>query len=297
MLCHASASEHVMMDNDPLVSCIITTFNRPQALVNAIESVLVQSYQHFEIIVVDDNSTHAYDAVHARYQQHDKIQFVANPRNLGISASRNLGISMAKGNYLAFVDDDDRWLPTKLASQLQFLQDNPAYLACSTCHIDSQRQIRIDRGKRHITLETMLGENILGSPSKIMLRRSALHKAKFNEQTNHAEDWDFYLQLLHHGDIYVLPEALVIYNTQVFGRLTTGFAALSLEQIQQKAAMTYANRSLIGEKNFKTRMAHYYFDSFLQRKNKGKYFQQAVREVGFFLALRIMLKVIRRSVW
>ena len=100
----------------PTVSVIIPTFNRSQLVINAIRSVLCQTYQDYEIIVVDDGSTD--DTPEALKPYMDRIRYV-HQRNLGASAARNRGVQLARGKWISILDSDDVWLPTKLEAQLK----------------------------------------------------------------------------------------------------------------------------------------------------------------------------------
>ena len=100
----------------PTVSVIIPTFNRSKLVVNAIRSVLCQTYRDYEIIVVDDGSTD--DTAEALTPYMDRIQYVYQA-NLGASAAQNRGIQLARGKWIAIQNSDDLWLPTKLEAQLK----------------------------------------------------------------------------------------------------------------------------------------------------------------------------------
>lgn len=103
---------------DPLVSVIIPVFNRAQTVAGAIESCLVQTYAHIEVILVDDGSVDDIEGAVHPFAGTDKIRLVRHERNLGVSAARNTGVRDAKGMYVAFLDSDDAWLPTKLERQV-----------------------------------------------------------------------------------------------------------------------------------------------------------------------------------
>jgi len=100
----------------PTVSVIVPTFNRSKLVVNAIQSVLCQTYQDYEIIVVDDGSTD--DTEEALRPYMDRIRYVYQP-NLGASAAQNRGVQLARGKWISILASDDLWLPTKLEAQLK----------------------------------------------------------------------------------------------------------------------------------------------------------------------------------
>ena len=107
----------------PRVSVIIPTYNRADLLGEAIDSVLAQSYQDFEMIVADDGSTDETAMVASKYG--DKVRFLALPHRGQPAAPRNAGIAAATGEYISFLDSDDLYLPDKLALQVPALDENP----------------------------------------------------------------------------------------------------------------------------------------------------------------------------
>ena len=117
------------MTGQPLVSAIIIFWNEARFLEAAIASVLAQTYSHWELLLVDDGSTDQSLAIAQRYaaQYPGQIRYLTHPEqaNLGMSASRNLGIRDAQGTYIAYLDGDDVWLPTKLERQVALLAAHP----------------------------------------------------------------------------------------------------------------------------------------------------------------------------
>ncbi len=112
----------------PKVSVVIPTCNRPDLLSQAIQSVLMQTFQDFEIIVVDDGTESVAQAVESF--KDSRIRYIKNIGVHGGGAARNLGIKEAKGDFIAFLDDDDEWLPEKLSIQMQRMVDTPSEVGC-----------------------------------------------------------------------------------------------------------------------------------------------------------------------
>jgi len=110
------------MENRSLVSVIIPVYNGKRYLAEAIESVLAQTYQPIEVIVIDDGSTDGSDRVVKRFSP--LVQYFYQP-NSGLGAARNSGVDLAKGDYLAFLDADDIWIKDKLMLQMAAFQGNP----------------------------------------------------------------------------------------------------------------------------------------------------------------------------
>lgn len=117
------------MNNKPLVSAIAIFLNEEDFLTEAIESVLAQTYSNWELLLIDDGSTDGSMAIAQEYaaQYPDKIRYLTHPnrQNLGMSASRNLGNSQAKGKYISPIDGDDVWMPKKLEQQVAILEAYP----------------------------------------------------------------------------------------------------------------------------------------------------------------------------
>lgn len=123
------------MSSKPLVSSIIIFLNAEKFIEEAIFSVFAQTYDHWELLLVDDGSSDGSSAIAQRYaeQYPDKVRYLEHDGHLnrGMSASRNLGISNAKGEYIAFLDSDDIWLPAKLERQVAILNSQPqAAMVC-----------------------------------------------------------------------------------------------------------------------------------------------------------------------
>ncbi len=113
----------------PKVSVIIPVYNHAHRINSAINSVLIQTFQDYEMIVVNDGST---DNLIEVLQQFESIKFLSHETNLGRAAARNTGVLAARGKYIAFLDADDRWSSTKLAQQVSFLEENKDVAICLT---------------------------------------------------------------------------------------------------------------------------------------------------------------------
>jgi glycosyltransferase involved in cell wall biosynthesis len=117
------------MTNKPLVSIITIFLNAETFIQEAIESAIAQTYDHWELLLIDDGSSDRSTEIAQHYSEKypEKIRYLehSDHQNLGMSAARNLGIHSAKGKYLSFLDADDLWLPNKLAQQVSILESQP----------------------------------------------------------------------------------------------------------------------------------------------------------------------------
>ncbi|KPJ78751.1 MAG: glycosyl transferase [Deltaproteobacteria bacterium SG8_13] len=196
----------------PLVSVIIPTYNRAGIVGEAVDSVLAQDYPDYELIVVDDGSTDATAEVLNRYG--DKIRTLRQ-KNRGVSAARNAGIRSASGEFFAFLDSDDLWLPSKLGLQVAFFDRHPDAVVCQTEEIWIRNGVRVNPRKRHRKPSGMIFEPSLQlclvSPSAVMIRRSLFDQVGlFDESLPACEDYDLWLRVSCRYPVYRLSTALVV---------------------------------------------------------------------------------------
>jgi len=195
----------------PLVSVIIPTYNRAWILLEAVESVLSQTYENYELIVVDDGST---DNTRLLLKSFQDI-CVVSQENRGVSAARNRGIEAAVGDYLAFLDSDDLWLPEKLDSQMEFFKTHPKAMICQTQEIWIRNGKRINPKERHRKASGMFFERSLElclvSPSAVVIKRDLLKDVgRFDEDLPACEDYDLWLRIGAQYPVFLVDKALVI---------------------------------------------------------------------------------------
>ena len=189
------------MVKNPTVSVIIPTYNRANLMKEAIKSVLKQTYQDFEIIVIDDGSTANIEETVKGFNNF-KIRYICHTNNQGVSAARNTGIRVSRGKYIALLDSDDEWLPEKLDKQIKILQDGSPKLGVvysDLLYIDengkSMNKLR-NRKKEGYIYEDLLGENYVGPPSTLLVRKECFHKVGlFDDLVDTMEDWDMSIRI------------------------------------------------------------------------------------------------------
>jgi glycosyltransferase involved in cell wall biosynthesis len=196
----------------PQVSVIIPTFNRGWILKEAIDSVLTQDYKDFELIVVDDGSTDNTSEILASYGIDIRVLF---QENKGVSATRNRGITEASGEYIAFLDSDDLWLPQKLSTQIKFFNQTPDALICQTEEVWIRKGKRVNPKIRHKKPSGMIFEPSLElclvSPSAVMIRRVLFDRVgEFDVTLPACEDYDLWLRISCRFPVYLIDTPLII---------------------------------------------------------------------------------------
>lgn len=198
-----------MKKRDEKVSVIIPTYNRAWILKRAIDSVLMQDYSNFELIVVDDGSTDDSQEVIKKYGEKIVNIYQANG---GVSSARNTGIKKSSGSLIAFLDSDDCWMKGKLQAQVDFFRENKNSVICQTEEIWIRDGKRVNPMKKHrkksgdIFLESL--KLCLISPSAVMLRKTLLDEVgMFDEDLPSCEDYDLWLRILlnYPADLITTP--------------------------------------------------------------------------------------------
>lgn len=199
----------------PLVSVIIPTYNRADLVVEAVRSVLSQTYERIEIIVVDDGSTDSTGEMLSEYE--DKIKYIYQERSER-SKARNEGVRRAEGDYIAFLDSDDIWLPLKVEKQVQVLNERPdvglVYTGVQFIDLNGHpddRKLCWDVPVRGEFYEDLMTHNVItGSLSGIMVRQECLDKVGlFDESMNICEDLDLYRRIARYYGFHKIDLPLV----------------------------------------------------------------------------------------
>lgn len=196
----------------PLVSAVIPTFNRAWCVTEAVASVTAQTYPSMEIIVVDDGSTDRTRQVLEPYM--DRITLL-HQKNKGVSAARNLGIRESTGDFVAFLDSDDRWTPDKITCQMDFFLNHPSAVICQTEEIWIRNGKRVNPKFKHKKPSGMIFEPSLElclvSPSAVMMQRIFFEmKGYFDETLPACEDYDLWLRTATDMPIYLVDHPCTI---------------------------------------------------------------------------------------
>ena len=196
----------------PQVTVILPTWNRAKWLKQSVESVLSQTFQDFELIVVDDASTDSTGKILESYS--GKIRTILLPENLGVSAARNTAIVQSDSKWIAFLDSDDYWHAEKLEKQIKQTRLCPEYQIHFTDEIWIRNGIRVNPKNKHRKREGWIFKPSLAlclmAPSTVMLRRELLERhGMFDEALPVCEDYDLWLRLTAYHPVALLNEKLM----------------------------------------------------------------------------------------
>lgn len=195
-----------------MISVVLPTFNREVYLSRAIESVLTQTYRDFELIIIDDGSTDKTRSLVESYQ--DERMSYLYQENQGISLARNLGIEKAKGEWVAFLDSDDEWLPKKLEKQNYFSQNHSHIQIIHGDEIWIRNGVRVNPMKKHQKSGGWIFEKCLKlcliSPSAVMIKKELFSKVGvFDPEMTVCEDYDLWLRITSKFEVGYIDDLLL----------------------------------------------------------------------------------------
>lgn len=210
-------------NHKPIISVVMASYNGEKYLKSAVESILSQSFRDFEFLIVNDGSTDSTGEVLRRFaQQDDRIKIIDNVENIGLTKSLNKAMAIARGDYIARMDDDDISLPHRFQKQLEFMEKNPSFVLCGcmTIVID-ERGEEISRKKIAIEYQDI--------KKKLLFNNQFMHSALFfrkdevrprpnqtrsdlvlyDESFERAQDYELVLRIAGKYQVANIPEYLL----------------------------------------------------------------------------------------
>lgn len=208
-----------------VVSVIVPAYNESDSIADAIDSVLDQTYPGIELIVVDDCSTDDTPEVVRGYDD-ERLTYIRQGTNRGAAAARNTGIRQAEGEYIAFLDSDDIWHPTKVEKQVSCLRSRSDEWIAVYCDAEYETGSTIDvllrkyiypndqnrgiEGSEELVHKLLAGDAIVGAGSTLLAKAEYVEEiGGFDEEFVRHQDWEFLIRLLAHGKCAYVDEKLV----------------------------------------------------------------------------------------
>jgi glycosyltransferase involved in cell wall biosynthesis len=210
-------------EDPPLVSVVVLTYNRARLLPETVHAILAQSYRNLELIIVDNLSSDSTPDYVAGLTD-SRVRCYRNPNHGVLAVNRNFGIRQARGKYIAFCDDDDVWLPTKLERQVSVLENSSRVALCFTNTLavrDSSDtgQLVFSHPFGNSTLNSLIWRNFIGN-SSVMVRKAVLDRVGLLDEDpalTPYDDYHMWLRVAHSGEIHGIDEPLVRYRVHGAG--------------------------------------------------------------------------------
>lgn len=212
--------------NNPLVSVIIPTYKRPDMIARAVESVLNQTYNSIEIIVVDDNDPSfperkATEEVMSKFETNPRVTYIQHERNKNGSAARNTGWRQAKGKYITYLDDDDEISPRKIQAQVECLEAlDQSWGACYTAYHTLMKDGSIQKSATNqsgdVYLRALMRTFYMGSGSNVLLRKKVVDEINgYDEDFKRNQDIEFMARAFEKYKVAYVPEDLLTVHWEV----------------------------------------------------------------------------------
>ena len=201
----------------PMVTVVIPTYNRKSLVCEALDSVLSQTYTDFEVIIVDDGSTDNTACMLSEYD--DPRLYLIRQENQGQGPARNAGILAAKGNYIAFLDSDDLWIPVKLKAQVAFFDkyEKLEWVYSDAYAFDGETKEKLyifsQKGRQYegyIAHQLFMNDFI--ATSTVMVKRHVFEEIGLFKHITKAQDWEMWLRIAARHHIRKVPHALTEYR-------------------------------------------------------------------------------------
>ena len=294
------------MNYTPLVTAIITTHNRNDLVGRAIESVLHQTYKNLECIVVDDASIVSAEAVCRKYS----VEFIYIPKAecKGGNHARNVGIKAAKGEYIAFLDDDDYWLPTKIEKQVALIIEKQCALVYSNAKAEivqgnnvTYMEYSLDYTKRGDMHEKIFMSICCLNITILVEKQKLFEVGLFDEDVRFWQEYELTMRLAQVSLFYFVDEILAVYRVNVkdTGRLTNKYYEWrkAVDYIYDKHKKYYSQLSVFGK--YYARMT-FVQDAIERMRNAGLVFKRCIYLFLLntaFIPLRLILKFKRNMAY
>ncbi len=210
------------------ISVVLPTYNSAHLLDDAIQSVLSQTFNDFELIIVDNSSTDNTDEVVTKYLGDSRIIYHKNPQNIGLTGNWNKCLEMARGEYIKFICSDDKFHPQILEKFVPVLDQHPevSLVGCFKEEFGGKSYLynipfHYKQPGKKVILETIKNYNYLGEPTCVMFRKEAIKIVGEFKDYKWITDWEMWVRLLTIGDCFIVPERLCFTRNHP-GQLTKG---------------------------------------------------------------------------
>lgn len=278
------------------ISVVITTYNRPHFLKEALAGVHKQTLPLHEVIIIDDCSTEPYDEV---FPLIDSIQarYLKQKSGIGANAARNIGINEASGDVIAFLDDDDVWLPSYIETiHEEFL--NGADAVVSGFKQLGKEEVIVTNKDLRVSKTSLLRGNTYCGMSGFSAKRQLLLDNLFDESLNNGQDWDLYVRLFQQGVKFInIPRALFLYRFQNEDGIGAKVRKMKPKDIDKRLGSAYKHKTFLGDYWFKKRVCEQILFSLKHKNDKPRWIIQALKMAGFKATFVFFYNALKRKVF
>lgn len=292
-----------------MVSVIIPTYKRPLTLERAINSCLNQTYKNIEVIVIDDNNDgdeyrEETEKLMEKYAEDNKVIYIKHEKNMNGSAARNTGIKKSKGKYIAFLDDDDEFLPDKIKRQVERMESlDGTWGACYTGYRKEKNGVILEKGteKREGNLkkQALMRTLYISGGSNLLVRRNVVEEINgFDESFKRNQDLEFLVRILDKYKLaYVNSCSLIIHFDSRVANITPEYMKEIDELYLQSFKSEIEGMSIEDQNDFYTMKELDMFKLLLQKKRLIEAIKHIFdKKINIFLLFKYIVYLIKRAI-
>lgn len=276
-------------------SVVITTYNRPDFLKEALLGIRAQSYQPSEIIIIDDNSSSSYSEVLPLIREMS-ANYIRQPKSCGANRARNIGVSIATGDVVAFLDDDDIWLPDYLQSHFDLYVDGAKALVSGFKQLGNE-SVEVVNPDLAITKTSLQRGNTYCGMSGFSASKDILKEHPFDEELNNGQDWDMYVRLFQLNiDFRNIPNPIFLYRFQNEDGIGAKVRKMNPSEIDKRLGSAVKHREFLGEYWFNKRISEQILFSLKYKKRKLSWILKSIEMTGLGPTMMFFFRAVKRKI-
>lgn len=276
---------------DLTFSVVITTFNRPDELREALEGVYAQIIKPKEVIVVNDASSLPYNDVIAQFSSEPTFTHIFLETSSGANKARNIGVEKATGDIIAFLDDDDIWMPDYLLEHRQAYERGADAVVSGYQNLGEETQVFVQPADEVDAQILRTGNQYCGMSGFSMRRELAL-KERFDEELPNGQDWDMYVRLVLSGYKLVnIPRAIFYYRFQNMDGIGAKVAKMTPDEAVVRLRSAQKHRRFLGDEFYRRRIAAQLLVYLPLKKQKLRWIMKSIELAGLTITAQHLVNV------
>lgn len=276
------------------ISVVITTFNRPDFLQEALIGVSLQEFSAYEIVIIDDCSTKSYDEVFPLVEKLN-ARYLKQKSGVGANAARNIGIKESTGDIIAFLDDDDVWLPNYLkVIHEEYL--NGADAVVSGFKQLGKEEVVVINKDLDVTKTSLLRGNTYCGMSGFSAKRELLLANSFDEKLNNGQDWDMYVRLFEKKIKFKnVSKPVFLYRFQNEDGIGAKVRNMKPSEVDKRLGSAYKHQAFLGEYWLNKRISEQVLFSLKHKTNKLEWILLSAKLAGVKATVSFFYRAARRK--
>lgn len=277
------------------ISVVITTFNRPDFLQEALIGVSLQELSAYEIVIIDDCSTKSYDEVFPLAEKLN-ARYLKQKSGVGANAARNIGIKESTGDIIAFLDDDDVWLPNYLKVIHEKYLNGADAVVSGFKQLGKEEVVVINKDL-DVTKTSLLRGNTYCGMSGFSAKRELLLENSFDEKLNNGQDWDMYVRLFEKKIKFKnVSKPVFLYRFQNEDGIGAKVRKMKPSEVDKRLGSAYKHQAFLGEYWLNKRISEQVLFSLKHKTNKLEWILLSAKLAGVKATASFFYRAMRRKI-